>query len=270
MELGDRVSIAFETNGKACLGHIVQLPGSFVRAPTEREALTRIGTEIHSYARWLGLKCPDPIRVLIGQWHQSPLKVEDADSEILLDADRRPFRSGEFELLANLVRFSGQTFYKAYDEAELKDYVDESRKRDTFYGPVPSTINEVFDHVLRTQNFYLAMLSIRLDVKGSDFTEVRSRCVDELLALHEKGIGSSIFATESELWTLKKVLRRFVWHDRIHGKAIARMQAKQKRLKLIDEYDDPFRFLKESLNPPRYRPPKVRAKPMIEVQEGLF
>ena len=26
-----------------------------------------------------------------------------------------------------------------------------------------------------------------------------------------------------EEWTLRKVLRRFIWHDRIHGKAMYRM-----------------------------------------------
>ena len=29
-----------------------------------------------------------------------------------------------------------------------------------------------------------------------------------------------------ELWTLRKVMRRFLWHDRIHAKAMYRMSVK--------------------------------------------
>ena len=29
-----------------------------------------------------------------------------------------------------------------------------------------------------------------------------------------------------ELWSLRKVLRRFIWHDRIHAKAMYRMAIK--------------------------------------------
>jgi hypothetical protein len=44
-------------------------------------------------------------------------------------------------------------------------------------------------------------------------------------------------ASDGEEWTLKKVCRRFVWHDRIHGKAMTRMAAK---LCGRDKIADPF------------------------------
>jgi hypothetical protein len=47
---------------------------------------------------------------------------------------------------------------------------------------------------------------------------------------------------DKELWTLKKILRRYVWQDRIHGKAIARILESQKRLDLNERYADPFSF----------------------------
>jgi hypothetical protein len=243
----DRLSLAFETNGKGCLGHIIQLPGAFVRAPTEVEALSKVMSEMKSYNRWLGAKLPPSVRTMIVQWHQSQLRVEDADSEILLDVDRKPFLDGEFATLLDLVRYSGETIYEAYEEAELKEWVDESRRRNTFYGTVPSTIQEVLGHVNSAQHFYMARLGVPLENGTDDFLEVRRRCVDEFVRLHDSGINSNLYSSENELWTLKKVLRRLVWHDRIHGKAIIRILAKQKRMKLIDQYSDPFRYLKTSL-----------------------
>lgn len=249
MYSGDKVSLAFETNGRGCLGYILQLPGAYVRAPTEKEALSKVKVEMGSYYRWLGLKPPPAARTLIVQWHQSQLRVEDADSEILLDADRRPFREGEFKDLLDLVRYSGETFNKAYEGAALKDWVDESRRRETFYGAVPATIDQVKEHVMGTQHYYLGRLGAQLGNGTEDFMEARTRCVDEMLRLHENGVNSSIIGTENELWTLKKVMRRFIWHDRIHGKAVIRMEMKQREMKLIDDFSDPFRFLKASLKP---------------------
>jgi hypothetical protein len=52
---------------------------------------------------------------------------------------------------------------------------------------------------------------------------------------------------EGEMWTLRKVLRRFVWHDRIHAKAILRIMRRQEQLGLIsaavgEAVVDPFHF----------------------------
>jgi len=241
------LSLAFETNGRGCLGYILQLPGAYVRARTEREALSKVRSEMKSYSRWLGAKPSPSVRTMIVQWHQSQLQVEDADSEILLDVDRRPFLDGEFTTMLDLVRYSGETIFKAYEQAELKEWVDESRLRNTFYGVVPSTIQEMLGHVNGAQHFYMARLGVPLENVTDDFLEVRRRCVDELSSLHDSGVNSNLFSSENELWTLKKVLRRLVWHDRIHGKAMIRILAKQKGMKLIDDFSDPFRFLGASL-----------------------
>jgi len=72
---------------------------------------------------------------------------------------------------------------------------------------------------------------------------IRKFCLEKLKALYRKNNNSLIFEADNELWTLKKVLRRFIWHDRIHGKAMTRILEKQKQLAMINEYDDPFHFM---------------------------
>ena len=71
---------------------------------------------------------------------------------------------------------------------------------------------------------------------------VRESCLNGIGRLFLEGGNYRVFEIDNELWTLKKILRRFVWHDRIHGKAIVRMMAKQKALGLIDGYEDPYHF----------------------------
>ncbi len=168
--------------------------------------------------------------------------IEDADSEILLDADVGEMTPREFDDMIELCRYSGSTFVSLCDKAEFRDWVDDSRRRKTFYGDAPKTIGETFNHVKRVQYYYLSRAKIPFGEKLQDFLEIRKHCLNELRKAFERNKNSVIFAIDNESWTLKKILRRYVLHDRIHGKAIVRMLEKQKRQAAIRRYDDPFRF----------------------------
>jgi hypothetical protein len=92
---------------------------------------------------------------------------------------------------------------------------------------------------------------LKEDERGS-FMRIRDLGLESLADLFREN-GNSKITRDNEDWTLKKVLRRFVWHDRIHGKAITRILEKQRTLGLIEEYEDPFAFknkLGANLNSP--------------------
>ncbi len=241
-DLGDAVSIAMETNGRASLGFIVELPGAFVRGKTQSEVLSKVNTEAKSYLDWLGIPAKPYYQTLVIQRHRCTLMVEDADSEILLDEDKRAVTRGEFEKIAELVIYSGKTFLQLYRSAKLKDWVDEARIGKTFYGERPKTIREIFDHVKLTQYYYLSRTSISFKQNEQSFIRIRKNCLEKLKKLFEWSGNSVLFNLDNEKWTLKKILRRFVWHDRIHGKAIVRILEKQKQLGIISAYPDTFSF----------------------------
>lgn len=234
-------SVALETNGRGVIGFIVELPGAFVRGRTEQEALTKVGSEAKSYGKWLGGDVQVSV-VNIVQRHLSSLAVEDADSEILLEADKGQISTDEFQRLNELARCSGQTFLELCHDVQFKDWVDETKIRPTFYGQTPKTIWETFDHVNRTQYYYLSRTGFSFEKMDSEFMVIRESCLKRLTEIFKSCGNSKVFDTDNELWTLKKILRRFLWHDRIHGKAIARMLEKQRQLGLIESYQDPFHF----------------------------
>jgi hypothetical protein len=240
---GRSITVAMETNGKGFQGFIVELPGAYVRGARREEAVSKTNREVASYTAWLGEKLETLPEARIVQTHQSNLSVEDADCEILLNADRKRMEPEQFRRLVELVEHSGLSFEKLCDSASLKDWVDEDRVRRTFYGQTPKTIGEIFDHVNRTQAFYLSRMGIRpRPDEGLGFMETRRSILDTLQGVFEHDGNSQVHNIQSEDWTLKKVLRRFVWHDRIHGKAITRILEKQLMLGLIDQYEDPFVF----------------------------
>lgn len=236
------VSVAFETNLKGYIGFIPELPGAFIRGRTEPDALLKIDKEVQSYLKWLGISPEPNYNSVIVQTHQSSLMVEDADNEILLDKEKEAMGEAEFTNLIERVWYSGETFLKIYTNAKLKEWVDTERIRKTFYGENPKTIKEVFHHVKNCQYYYLSRTGILFEDKEEDFMKIRELCLDKIEKLYRESNNSLIFDADNELWTLKKILRRFLWHDRIHGKAMVRILEKQRQLGIIDEYEDHFHF----------------------------
>jgi hypothetical protein len=240
------LSLGLETNGKGFMGFILELPGSFVRGRTEKEVLSKVPAEARSYLEWLESrsKIPETIRVI--QRHQCKLTVEDGDCEILLNADQESVAPTDFTKLVELAKYSGQTFSSLYKNSQLREWVDPAKERSTFYGETPKTIEETYNHVNRTQYYYLSRLSrtgIRFPENSElDFVRTRGYCLDQIEKMFAKNGNSQLFEVDNEQWTLKKILRRFIWHDRIHGKAIVRTLRKQKLLGLIGDCQDPFHF----------------------------
>ena len=241
--LGDKLSVALETNGKGFMGFIVELPGAFVRGPDESSALSKTLGEASSYLRWLHIDHRVSIPPEVVQRHSCKLMVEDGDCEILLESDKSFVSHMEWMQLMDLVKYSGETFNILFEHSQLKDWVDESRVRQTFYGANRTTVKEIFDHVKRTQFYYLSRAGQRTTYDDSEsLLAIRYEGLQALNKLFDKRSNSEVYSKENEDWTLKKIMRRFIWHDRIHGKAIVRILDKQKRLGLIGSYEDPFVF----------------------------
>src|SRR2546428_69040 len=241
LNVGDNLSVAMETNGRGFIGFIVELPGAFVRGPGENEAFAKVPVEAQSYLRWLGTDEHTSFNPQVVQRHSCSLMVEDADCEILLDSDKAFIHESEWRQLIDLAKYSGKTFCELFDSVKQRDWVDEARIRKTFYGSNKKTIQEIFDHVKRTQYYYLSRTSQRLfEDEEESFMRIREECFETLSRLFNRYGNSQIFRLDNEDWTLKKIVRRFIWHDRIHGKAMVRILEKQKRMGLVDSYEDPF------------------------------
>ena len=101
----------------------------------------------------------------------------------------------------------------------------------------------------QAQYYYLTRTGLPYQpIKDDDFLAVRNHSLETVTELYTKNGNSDRFHIDGEEWTLKKILRRFIWHDRIHGKAIVRILRKQASLGLVSSYHDPFGF---EANPPK-------------------
>lgn len=239
--MSDIISIAFETNGKGYLGYILEFPGAFIRGRTIDEALSKVEQEIRTYQRWRGVQSKLKSKTKIVQIHQSTLMIEDADSEILLDMDKEKMEEKEFNEYIELIKKSGISTLSIYQNAKFKNWLDEARRGKTFYGDVPISIQRIFEHIDSVQYFYLSRISTDIE-KKEGFLEGREHCLNQVRSIYMRENNSKIYNCDHENWTIRKVLRRFIWHDRIHAKSMVKILKKQKMIGLIDFYEDPFYF----------------------------
>ena len=68
-------------------------------------------------------------------------------------------------------------------------------------------------------------IEVDADNRGTIY-ECRKRGFEALEAKTDFLKNTVFEGNYGEYWSLRKVLRRFVWHDRIHAKAMYRMVAK--------------------------------------------
>lgn len=119
---------------------------------------------------------------------------------------------------------SAEDFWELYLSIPDVDIVS-SPNRTTFYGKVPQTAREVYEHTKNVNSYYFGEIGIEVDNEGT-ICECRGRGFEALEKTDRFLLSPAVEGSYGEMWSLRKVLRRFLWHDRIHAKALCRMARK--------------------------------------------
>lgn len=216
-----KIECVWEHNGNDTLLYAVNLPGAYTRGENKEIALEKMAIEIRSYLRWKEETVPESITVEVVQDAKCNLHVCDADSDVLFDAEKKPLTYEEYSELKVLVLKSAADFLALYESVPEKDKSN-ALSRKTFYGNVPRTAAEMYSHTKNVNAYYFGEIEVEADNEGT-ILECRQRGFE---ALEKKPgfLNNSVFeGSYGERWTLRKMLRRFLWHDRIHAKAMYRM-----------------------------------------------
>lgn len=211
-----------EFNENGYLIYSVDYPGAYVRGASENEALAKFGGELRSYLRWSGVEQPpyDAPEIEIAERHLSGLQICQADSDVLFDAEREPLTEAEYERLKLLVLKSARDFRRLYESIPNPDISGRPPRR-CFYGPVPRTPREMYEHTNRVTSYYTGAYGLETE-DVPDIYLNRMQALSELENLPDFLDCRVYTAPDGETWTIRKSLRRFLWHDRIHAKAMWR------------------------------------------------
>lgn len=214
----------WEHNGNDTLLYSVEHIGAYTRGSSLDAAAAKMAAEIAAYSAWSGQSCELRTEIEIVQEKDCDLQIADADSDVLFDSEKARLSREEYDALKTLVLKSAGDFHALYSSIPNKQ---ESclPPRKTFYGNVPRTAQEMYEHTKRVNAYYFAEIGIDADNEGTIL-----ECRERGFALLEQTAGfldnSVLEGSYDELWSLRKVMRRFLWHDRIHAKAMYRMAIK--------------------------------------------
>ena len=151
----------------------------------------------------------------------SGLDVRDADSDVLMESEFEPLSREEYERLRDMALGSAEQFLRLYESVPNPDR-SANPVRQTFYGAVPRTAREMYEHTKNVNAYYFGEIGVEADNEG-DIVDCRRRGF-EALERQPDFLENRVFeGSWDESWTLRKLLRRFIWHDRLHGRAMVRM-----------------------------------------------
>ena len=231
------VDCIWEHNGNDTLLYAVDYIGAFTRGESLETAMSKMPGEIVTYLKWLGEDTPNSIKVAITQEKASDLDIKDADSDVLFESEKTALTTKEYEQLKTLALRSAKDFLALFNSIPDKSAVS-TVERKTFYGQVPRSADEMYKHTKNVNKYYFSEIDVNADNVGNIY-ECRKHGFDALEA--KPGfLQNTVFeGSYGELWSLRKVMRRFIWHDRIHAKAMYRMAVKVFDAKIIA---NPFYF----------------------------
>lgn len=216
------VTCVWEHHGKASLIYADQFPGAYTRGATKDEALSKMPAEVRSYIAW---KTGDirPAGPKSGLYRRTPRNwlLKTRTPTCCSTGKSGYWDERQYITLKALVLKPARDFQRLYDAVPDKDR-SVLPERSTFYGSVPRTARQMYDHTRGVNAFYFGKIQVPADDAGriDDCRERGFAALESLPGYLENRVSDDGFG---EQWSLKKVCRRFIWHDRIHAKAMYRM-----------------------------------------------
>ena len=218
------IKCVWEHKGNDTLIYAVDYIGAYTRGESLSVAMAKMPEEIASYLKWCGENSSDNFEIIITQEKTSDLAIKDADSDVLFESEKTPLTEDEYEKLKALALKSAKDFLTLYNSIPDKS-ATVITERKTFYGQVPRSADEMYEHTKNVNEYYFAEIEVDADNIGTIY-ECRERGFEALEAKADYLNNAVIEGSYGEDWSLRKVLRRFIWHDRIHARAMYRMAIK--------------------------------------------
>lgn len=231
---------------------IQPLLGCYSRAPTLDEALQKASSKILEYVRWLefhGEKIgAEPVSLMLCERVEGDWPVNLGDSVALFNCDRARLTQDKIERYLRWMEYSWGDFQQLLKQVP-KEALDWKPRPDTF-----RSIRRIIIHIALVQVWYLMKLRKRGDlpfryprghslwnyarkvdrqddISVETLIELRSAAVFRLRNLsdierervtyHQPGEWTR--RTEPEGWTVRKVFRRFLWHEKLHMNTIRKL-----------------------------------------------
>ena len=147
-----KVNCVWEHNGDDSILYASNFVGAFSRGASKEEAVLKMPEEIRRFQLWRDETPPDDYDIVIVQEKKSDLQIRDADSDVLFTTEKEPLSAEEYQYLKSLAMKSAEDFYSLYSSFPDK-HKSALPYRKTFYGSVPRTAEEMYQHTKNVNEY---------------------------------------------------------------------------------------------------------------------
>ncbi len=213
-----------EFNDRGTILWSAAYPGAFARGETAAEAARKLPAACRRYRLWAKLPPEsdaagsDEVRYI--RKYKVDAAVEEGFTAALFPEDKLPLDMARYTSLKTLCLSSARDFETLFASIPQKDRALLKSRR-TLYGKVPVTAREMLDHVAEGQRAWAALFGVDLK-EGKGLLADRKQLFAGVESQPDFLSDPVITAPDGELWTLRKLLRRLLWHDALHGRALYR------------------------------------------------
>ena len=213
-----------EYNDKGVTLWSLRYPGAFARGETAAEAVRKLPAACRRYRLWAKLpieadaagdeqvRCTRKIKV------DAP--VEEGFTAALFPEEKLALDMARYTSLKTLCLISARDLEALFASIPQKDRALLKSRR-TVYGKVPVTAREMLSHVIEAQRTWSTLFGVNLG-ESQGLLADRKQLFIGLERQPGYLDGRLVTGPDGELWTLRKLLRRLLWHDALHGRALYR------------------------------------------------
>jgi predicted RNase H-like HicB family nuclease len=223
------VGVEVDPRGQA-MAWVAELPGCYARGRTAREAVDKVPLAVEEFCAWLKahgeeVDPPGAVGVVAVETVLVDTDLGQGLSAALFSFDRKPVAPGVPSLALRAAH------YARADLLALLPSLSQSSTQEPLEGTV-RTLPQTLDHLLLMDVWFVVRLLAPEMVEERRYllAALRDACLPILAAWADEEEPAPVRvqrastgeAGPEEEWTGYKVLRRVVWHDRLHFRGLAR------------------------------------------------
>jgi len=208
----------------ATLALILDLAGCFAGGASQEEALDRLQAAVAEYHRWLRLHddyMPEVRGPFVFEVKETFEIAYEGDYEInsFFAPDAEAASGEDIEWALALLGWQREDILE-----RVKGLSDEALDWKLADMPGSMSIRQALEHVAQAEVWYLGRLDetppriVVADLPGSTLERLQRvrQAAIQRVQTYPKELRGKVFTHQGERWSLRKVLRRAVWHERDH------------------------------------------------------
>ena len=219
----NELNAVLEYNDKGVTLWSLTYPGAFARGETAPEAAKKLSAACRRYRLWAKLPPEAAVRddgIRYVRKYKVDAAVEDGFTSVLFPEEKLPMDMARYTTLKTLCLRSARDLETLFSSIPQKDRALVKSRR-TLYGKIPATARETLRRVEAAQRAYAAVFGVELG-DGQGLLRDRNRLFNGLEAQAGYLADRVVTGPDGEQWTMQKLLRRLLWLDALHGRALYR------------------------------------------------